>query len=165
MEFKIKNRYRLKNKDYRRIIENIKQDFDCDNLSENSVFEVGDVEGTKFVFIDGRPDLMYHQDKVVFTLSGINKFKPTNRFVIVDMGAVKFVANGADVMVPGVIDADINIKENDFVWVCDERNKKALATGFALMSGDLMITEKKGKAVSIFHFVGDNIWNFVAKSL
>ena len=165
MGFKTKNRHRLKNKDIQKIIEKIKQDFECEDLSENSVFEVGDVEGTKFVFIDGKPDLMYHQDKVVFTLLGINKFRPNTRFVVVDMGAVKFVTNGADVMTPGVIDADKNIKENDFVWICDERNKKALAIGFALMSGDMMITEKKGKAVSVFHFVGDNIWTFVAKSL
>ena len=81
------------------------------------------------------------------------------------MGAIKFVINGADIMAPGIVDADNKIKENDQVWICDEKNNKPLAVGIALMTGAQMIIKKKGKAVKIIHHVGDNIWNFFAKSL
>jgi predicted ribosome-associated RNA-binding protein Tma20 len=33
------------------------------------------------------------------------------------------------------------------------------------MNGEKMIKEKKGKAVNIIHYVGDQLWNFSAKSL
>ena len=108
---------------------------------------------------------MFYNNKLVFTLSGLNIYKPTNRQVVVDMGAVKFVANGADVMGPGIVDADKNIKPDDVVWICDEKNKKPLAMGLALISGEEMIQKQKGKAVAVFHYVGDVIWDFVAKSL
>jgi predicted ribosome-associated RNA-binding protein Tma20 len=32
-----------------------------------------------------------------------------------------------------------------------------------LISGEDMLKKEKGKAVSIFHYVGDSIWDFVAK--
>ena len=98
-------------------------------------------------------------------MAGIEKYRPRNRYVIVDMGAVQFVTNGADVMSPGIVDADKNIQENDIVYICDEKNKKPLAIGMALVSGDEMISQKKGKAINIIHHVGDKLWAFVAKSL
>jgi PUA domain protein len=108
---------------------------------------------------------MNHKGSIFFTLHGINKYRPKEKFVIVDMGAVKFVANGADVMAPGIVDADININENDQVWICDEKNQKPLAIGIALINGEKMIAEKQGKAITIVHYVGDLLWNLTAKSL
>ena len=78
--------------------------------------------------------------------------------VVVDMGAVRFVTNGADVMAPGIIDADLKIVENDQVWICDEIHRKPLAIGIANMTGEQMRNEKKGKAIKTIHYVGDNIW-------
>ena len=165
MATKIKNRHRLKSKQIREIVETLENEFEGAFFDNNSVVEVGDVEDKRFVFVDGKPVLMYVDKQVCFTIHGIEFFEVKNRYVTVDMGAVKFVTNGADVMSPGVIDADVNIKEKDFVWICDERNKKPLAVGFAEISGEEMISENKGKAVRIIHYVGDIIWGFVAKSL
>ena len=165
MSQKIRNRHRLKSKELRGIVETLEKEFDGVFFDDNSTVEVGDVEDTKFIFVDGQAVLMYFEDKLCLTLKGIELFKPKDRFVIVDMGAVKFVTNGADVMAPGIIDADKNIKENDFVWICDERNKKPLAVGFAVISGEDMINADSGKAVRIIHYVGDTLWGFVAKSL
>ena len=95
----------------------------------------------------------------------LSKYKPKQNYVVVDMGAVKFVTNGADVMAPGIVDADENIDEDDQVWICDEKHNKPLAIGIALMSGEQMLKEKQGKAIKTIHYVGDQIWNFVAKSL
>ena len=165
MSQKIRNRHRLKSKEIRGIVETLEKEFDGVFFDDNSTIEVGDVDDTRFIFVDGQPVLMYFEDKLCLTLKGIGLFNPKNRFVIVDMGAVKFVTNGADVMAPGVIDADKNIKENDFVWICDERNKKPLAVGFAVTSGEDMINGDSGKAVRIIHYVSDTLWDFVAKSL
>jgi len=162
---KVKNRHRLKNKDVTKLLYELKNGFDSVFFSEKASVEVADVEGTKLVFIDDIPCFMYMKDKIMFTLTGLNKYRPSNRFVVVDMGAVRFVTNGADVMTPGIIDADENIVEGDEVWVCDEKHHKPLAVGIAVMSGQQMKHEKKGKAVRLVHYVGDKLWDFVAKSL
>ena len=162
---KIKNRHRLKSKNKREILNELQEVFNCNFFDEKISVETGDVEGTKMILVDDVPCFMYQNERIFFTLAGLEKYKPKEHYVIVDMGAVKFVTNGADVMAPGVVDADKNIIENDQVWICDERNHKPLAVGIALMSGEQMINEKKGKAISMVHYVGDKLWNFVAKSL
>ena len=165
MSQKIRNRHRLKSKEIRGVVETLEKEFDEVFFDDKATVEIGDVDDTRFIFVDGQAVLMYIEDKLCLTIKGIELFKPKDRFVIVDMGAVKFVTNGADVMAPGIIDADKNIKENDFVWICDERNKKPLAVGFAVLSGEDMINADSGKAVRIIHYVGDTLWDFVAKSL
>jgi PUA domain protein len=162
---KIKNRHRLKTKDIKKILDELKNNFDNVFFTEDIYVDTAEIEGTRFIFVEDVPCFMYVDDKIIFTLTGLNRYKPKNRFVVVDMGAVRFVTNGADVMAPGVVDADQNIMEGDEVWVCDEKHHKPLAIGFAVMSGEEMINEKKGKAVQIVHYVGDKIWDFVAKSL
>lgn len=81
------------------------------------------------------------------------------------MGAIRFVANGADIMSPGIVDADNNIEEGDQVWICDEEHYKPLAVGIALCSGPAMIKENTGKAIQNIHYVGDDLWKKLATEL
>jgi len=162
---KIKNRHRLKSKDIRILNNELHKIFNVDFLDERAVVETGDIEGFKTIFIDSEPCFITLDNQTILTLYGVNKFKPVKKYVTVDMGAVKFVTNGADVMSPGIVDADKEIVENDQVWIRDMNNKKPLAIGIALMSGEDMISKNKGKAIKIVHHVGDKIWNFFAKSL
>jgi PUA domain protein len=160
MSVKIKNRHSLKKKDIRKIQQELVKDFNEKFINDNSKVEVGLLEDIEIVFIDEVPCFIYHDSKIIFTIKGINKFALRNNYVVVDMGAVKFVTNGADIMAPGIVDADKNIKENDQVWICDEKHHKPLAVGIALISGEEMIKGQKGKAIRTIHFVGDTIWNF-----
>jgi PUA domain protein len=165
MSIKIKNRHRLKARDIRKYQYDLEKIFGKVFFNEKSTVETGDLDGTIIIYIDGEPCFMYHDDKIIFTLHGINKYKPKKNFVVVDMGAVKFVTNGADVMAPGVVDADSDISEGDQVWICDEIHKKPLAIGIALVDGEEMISQSQGKVISTIHYVGDELWNYVAKSL
>lgn len=162
---KIKNRHRLKSKDIKKFQSELRNTFDLNFFNEKSSVEAGDFEEIKMIFVDGEPCFMFHEDKIIFTLFGLNKYRPKQNFVVVDMGAIKFVTNGADIMVPGIVDADENIVENDQVWICDEKHRKPLAVGIAVMTGEQMIKEKQGKAIKTIHYVGDKVWNFAAKSL
>jgi len=74
------------------------------------------------------------------------------------MGAVPHVYNGADVMAPGIVDADPDIRPGDLVWVRDERNGRPLAVGRAILDGSTMVREERGKAVEMIHHVGDDLW-------
>ena len=71
------------------------------------------------------------------------------------MGAVEFVYNGADIMAPGIVEADKNISEGDLVWVREVEHEKPLAVGKALTQGKEMIESEEGKVVKNLHHVGD----------
>ena len=165
MTVKIKNRHRLKTKEIKKIQNEFWITFNQSFFDEKSTVETGEVEGIKILLVDDIPCFFEYENKLVFTLQGLYRFKPIGKYVIVDMGAVGFVTNGADVMAPGIVDADEDINENDPVWICDEKHHKPLAVGFATMNGEEMITDKKGKAVRVIHYVGDRLWDLTAKSL
>lgn len=74
---------------------------------------------------------------------------------VVDMGAVKFVTNGADVMAPGVKEKP-EYSEEDLLHVVDEKNRKKLAVVQALTSSSEF--PEKGRAFKNLHWVGDKIW-------
>jgi len=158
---KIKNRHRLKARDIKQLQDELKKTFTNDFFNEKSSVETGDIDDQKIIFVDGDPCFMFYENRIIFTLYGLNKFKPKQKFVVVDMGAIKFVANGADIMAPGIVDADVEIDKDDQVWICDEVHRKPLAIGIANMTGEQMITEKKGKAIKTIHYVGDNLWKTI----
>ncbi|MCD6492629.1 MAG: pseudouridine synthase, partial [Archaeoglobaceae archaeon] len=82
--------------------------------------------------------------------------------VVVDEGALKFIMNGADIMKPGIVYADENIKKGDFVYVAVEGKETPIAVGIALTNGKEM-TDGKGKAVKNIHHLKDKIWKYFFK--
>ncbi len=80
--------------------------------------------------------------------------------MVVDEGAVRFLYNGADVMTPGIVDADPDIEKGELVWVKEIDHGRPLVVGKALMSGTEMVESEKGKGVETLHHLNDDIWNF-----
>ncbi len=120
--------------------------------------ELVETAGFALIALNGVPIALYVDGKPFFTVRGALELKPQNHLVTVDMGAVKFIRNGADVMSPGIIAAEDSIEPCDPVIVIEERHKKPLGVGTALMSGSEMVQRSKGKAVKMVHHVGDAIW-------
>jgi PUA domain protein len=159
-----KNRHPLRKKEFKKLIEKLTQTFNINVPIETKV-EEANFEDFKILIVDNEIDFFVEYSRIFFTLKGIEKYKPLSNKVVVDMGAIKFISNGADVMAPGIIDADKNIKVEDQVWVCDEKYNKPLAVGIALMDGATMVSSNSGKAVKTLHHVGDRLWKICAKSL
>jgi len=162
MSAKIKNRHRLKSKEITEMIRTLKNKFSSDFFDNRSSVETGNLEEFKVILVDNYIAFMMIDDDIVFTLRGLYKYKPKEYFVVVDMGAVGFVTKGADVMAPGIVDADERILEHDYVWICDENHGKPLAVGMALITGEEMKNKQGGKAIKNIHFVGDKLWNLSA---
>lgn len=80
--------------------------------------------------------------------------------IIVDMGAIRYVANGADVMRPGITQIDPLIKKNDIIVIVDETHDRALAIGKAMFDADEMEKIKSGKVVLNLHTIQDSVWEF-----
>lgn len=77
--------------------------------------------------------------------------------VVVDMGAIKFVCNGAKIMRPGITEFDAFTK-GDFVTVKDEKFLKTLAIGRALEDSVVAFRNAKGYVLDNLHYVGDEFW-------
>ncbi len=111
----------------------------------------------KVILINKKPSFFYYNGRLVPTL----KFLQENNLlkkITVDMGAVKFVVNGADIMRPGIVDVEEGIAKEDFVVVVDKNNRKSLAVGIALFNSEEMKATGSGKMVKNIHYVGDELW-------
>jgi PUA-domain protein len=154
---KIKSRHHLKGSDARKVIAAIEPLLDDPSTLRKASLEVAETdEEVDLIFVDGRPLIMVMEDRPFLTVLGAIELKVQKKLVIVDSGAVRFIVNGADVMNPGIVSADPEIEAGDLVVVAEERHRKPLAVGKALISGKEMHGE--GKAIKSLHHVGDLIW-------
>ena len=77
--------------------------------------------------------------------------------VLVDMGAVKFMCNGANVMRPGITSYSEFDKEQ-VVCVIEESQHKFLAVGKSLVRSSELETMEKGEVVKNMHYISDKYW-------
>jgi len=143
----------LSNKEIRKLNESISE-FNH-QFNKKDIVELIDEQYIRF---GGKILFFYDDSKLYPTLHLVYKSEPPIKKVTVDMGAVKFVTNGADIMRPGVVGISEEIKSGESVAIVDERNSKALAVGIALYDSTEMREQKGGKVVKNLHFVGDDIW-------
>jgi PUA domain protein len=138
------------------VSENLGVDVEADSY-EKVEFDDSDWE---VVLVDGDPLVLYvEEDEPFLTVQGLNAFPPTAHVVTVDAGAVSFVSDGADIMRPGITEADDDIAEGDLVAINEESHGKFLAVGRAKTSGDDMVGDS-GKVVESIHHVGDDLFEF-----
>lgn len=158
---KLRHRARMRTKDVEALDATLTSAFGAPFLAKaNAVDRAEAGEGQRMVVADNVPWVLLvgPEEKPFPTVRALIALKPPKRYVTVDMGAIKFVLNGADVMAPGIVAADPSIQPGDAVWIRDERNGQALAVGEALVAGSAMPRGPKGKAVKSVHHVGDEFW-------
>ena len=78
--------------------------------------------------------------------------------VVVDMGAIAHIVNGADVMRPGIKEIRSEFSKDDLVVIIDEKFGKPIALGFAELDSAKMKGVSRGKAIRSLHYVGDELW-------
>ena len=158
MTIKVKKRNFLKKKKIKEIKEKLG---DYGNLLEGKKnVEILEAQPNSIILVNGQPHIILIDDEPFPTLKAVLANEIDSKTVTVDMGAIKFVSNGADIMSPGIVDASKEIRRGDIVIVVDEKHKKPLAIGVSLIDGGEMISNTSGKAVETKHYVGDDIWNF-----
>jgi len=155
----IKSRHHLRNDEVREIETVLETtlgvELDADSYE---VVELADSD-YEIVLVDGEPAVIYVEGEPALTVRGANEYPPQTHVVTVDAGAVSFVSDGADVMRPGITEADPDIEEGDLVAIAEESHGKVLALGRALTDGEDMLGDS-GKVVSSIHYVGDELYNF-----
>ena len=153
----VKSRHHLRSDEIRDLRETIEAHTGVD--LDGDTFEKVDLAESVFdvVLVDGSPVVMYVDGEPSLTVTGANAHPPTEHVVTVDAGAVSFVYGGADVMRPGIVDADEDIDEGDLVSIAEETHGKVLAIGRALVPGSEMLGDS-GKVVESVHHVGDDLF-------
>ena len=111
------------------------------------------------VLVDGEPLVTYLDGEPAPTVRGANERPPTKRVVTVDAGAVSFVSDGADVMRPGIVEADEDVEPGDLVAIAEETHGKVLAIGRSRVAGSDLLGDS-GKVIDSLHHVGDELYGF-----
>ncbi|WP_296859067.1 RNA-binding protein [uncultured Methanobrevibacter sp.] len=158
MSIKVKKRNFLKKKKIKEIKSQLGEYGDL--LQGKKNVEILEAEPNSFILVDGEPYIIIIDDKPFPTLKAALSNQIDGKTVTVDMGAIKFVSNGADIMSPGIVDASEGVEPGDIVLIIDETHGKPLAIGVSLIKGEEMVENDSGKAVETKHYVGDDIWNF-----
>ena len=155
----VKSRHHLRSDEIRNLETALSEGLGVD--VDGDAYEFVELTGTDFdlVLVDGEPAVMYVDEEPFLTVRGANSYEPERGVVTVDAGAVSFVSDGADVMRPGIVDADEDIAEGDLVAIAEESHGKVLAIGRAMVDGDEMVGDS-GKVVSSVHYVGDDLFEF-----
>ena len=154
---KIKKRYFLKKKKVKEIKAELGEYGSF--IGNKDKLEFLESEKYDFILVNGEPYIIMINDKPYPTLKAALNIDLGGKVVVVDMGAVRFMSKGADVMSPGIVDADDEIVEGDIVLIVDETHNKPLAIGISQITGPEMVENSEGKAIKTIHYVGDDIWN------
>ena len=77
--------------------------------------------------------------------------------VEVDMGAVKFMCKGANLMRPG-IKKFTEFEKGKLVCIVEETHHKFLAVGKAMVSSSELKTMEKGEVIQNIHYISDKFW-------
>lgn len=99
-------------------------------------------------------------DGFIPVLTFLLNHKVNIKTIVVDMGAIRYVANGADIMRPGITQIDPSIEKNDIVQIVDETHNRAIAVGKALFNAEDMKSMNSGKVVKNLHTIQDAVWEF-----
>ena len=161
-ELRVRRRNRLRDKEARALRDEISAALGGAELwPERAAVETAEFLDRRVILVDNHVHGILEGERAFLTVRGLLAYKPQARAVTVDMGAVKFVCNGADIMAPGIVEADPALQPGDWCWIRDERNRQPLAVGQALVPGTSM-PKGKGKAVKSVHHLGDKVWTIPA---
>ena len=84
-------------------------------------------------------------------------------YIQVDMGAVKFMCKGANLMRPGITKFS-EFSKNDIVCIVEESQNKFLAVGKSEVNSSELENMDKGEVLKNLHYISDKAWE-ISKTL
>jgi len=133
-------------------------------ISEQWKIELPKIKNLKFHYLD--------DDVIIISGIGLKAIKTGNSYlpfltdieilkkfpnVMVDMGAVKFMCNGANVMRPGITKYT-QFEKDSLVCIIEESQHKFLAVGKSCVPSTDMESMSKGEVVKNMHYISDKYW-------
>lgn len=159
-------RHSLKSKQAKKLLSELSKilNFDLETHFDSKInIEIAKSSLGNIYLINDKP-LFFKIEKRVLPTLMFQEFISQAPKIVVDMGAIPFVCNGADVMAPGIVKVEGEFCKGALVLIVDEKHGKPLALGEGLYDSEIIRTINKGAVIKNVHFVSDKIWNF-AKTL
>ena len=159
----IKGRKFLSNKDKRLLqmkLSEIYGESIVDLIQNTENLEEARADEGKILLKENRMWFFSYNDLLIPSIYCLRESSMKLPKVIVDVGAIRFITNGADVMAPGVVFFDETIRKDAIVAIHEERAETIIAVGMSLMDAQEFEKTKKGKVVKMLHYLKDDIWNF-----
>ncbi|MAG60857.1 RNA-binding protein [archaeon] len=152
-------RTRLKAKDFNKELEQAA--YSVKFSKKDSIERIEDKDNNlKIISVNKVPAFFYYEERLIPTIKFLHTKPEFLKTVTVDMGAIKFVVSGADIMRPGIMEYNQLITEGEIIAIIDERNKMVICVGISLLDASVIKEQEKGKSVKNIHYVGDEIWKF-----
>lgn len=139
------------------LLNKIKSKWPIDAVPKVKSIKVYEVDADKRLLMADDLIAVQVQDNIVPFLGGNAAMLSRFPSVTVDMGAVRFVCNGAKIMRPGITNFD-TFKKGDIVLVKDQTHGKVLAVGTALENSETARSMTKGYVLDNFHYISDKMW-------
>ena len=128
-----------------------------DTLPKIKSFTAYEVEADKYILKSQNFTAVQINQNIILPFLGNSDFIKQFPCVYIDMGAVKFVCNGARIMRPGITKFD-TFKKDDIVIVKDQNYEKSLAAGIALDDSEMAASKSKGYVIDNLHYISDKFW-------
>lgn len=166
-QMRVHSRHMLKSKDIKTLKQKLDEEFGEENINEL----ISKKTPIEQLILDNKEELIAINGTLCFWFSG-GRYIPlmsllinpeihfAMKYVSVDKGAIPHVANGADIMRPGIKEIDPNIKKDDTIKIQDLQHGRALAVGISLYDAEEMEKMDKGRVIKNVHTVNDPIWKF-----
>ncbi len=159
-------RWFLSKKDVKVLKKSITQQYPSIPLEFKRVEKIVDRDVGVILVVDNIPSLYLYGDKYypLLTLLLMKGYEWIP-YVVVDMGAVKPLLRGADVMAPGIRGVYGEFSIGDPVVVVEEKYRKPFVVAKALVSASELraMVVRKGRVLENIHRIGDRLWKFVKK--
>jgi len=156
-------KHSLKSKQIKQILNEIskKLNFNVEALfGPKPTVEIVESDVGNVYLVNDKP-LFFNVEKKVLPTLLFQDFVSRASKIVVDMGAIPYVCNGADIMAPGIVRVEGEFNKDDLVLVVDEKHRKPIAVGESLHDSASVRNAKQGAVVKNVHFVSDKIWNFI----
>ena len=133
-------------------------------VSEKWRINIPKIKNFKVYEIDENTQLITGKEMKILKIGDeylpfLSEIKTLEKFpyVQVDMGAVKFMCKGANVMRPGIKKFS-EFSEGDIVCIVEESQNKFLAVGKAQVNSSELEDMKNGEILKNFHYISDKAW-------
>uniref|UniRef100_A0A0V0GAF2 Eukaryotic translation initiation factor 2D n=1 Tax=Triatoma dimidiata TaxID=72491 RepID=A0A0V0GAF2_TRIDM len=182
-EFKVKSNCQLKTSDKKKLYATILNDFsqltDADlqtvlplkeSINQAKITTAqGDI--INVYICRGLPLILYISERVIPTVYFLWNFPNLLHGFEVTNFVVEKLAQGADLMVPGILKSDGDnpygqVKLNEIVCIRRQNNKAAVAVGLSLISSpDMTRSDGRGRGVEILHIYGDYLYKMATEKI
>jgi len=152
-------KYRLKEREVKKITKRLESMIaGIDHTTFINDMEAANVDlQNKIILIGGLPVFIIIDDEIFPTLLNTEVISELPSLII-DMGAVSHLCNGADLMAPGIVKITREFTADALALVLDVRFSKPIALVKTLCASSEITEKKHGKVALNIHHVGDKFW-------